>query len=210
MLSSPYLDPIAIRDDNKHSAHDGHVFLRRQYTVEIVQLEEVPPPSPQSSSSSSPSESSSSYYDESDDDEDEESACTSYCSSDCPMGEDSPETNESAAGGYADDTFSIRMTRIHAWRETFTKEAVSGIAPLAPSQPVSWREDPDASGEEVKTSCSEPQRVYVQQKGRLSTFSLHSCPACDAPFDTPQSLRRHGRGPQADEACRIAVEYDFE
>ncbi|TFK51955.1 hypothetical protein OE88DRAFT_1658683, partial [Heliocybe sulcata] len=155
------------------------------------------------------------------------------------MEEDSPETKEAAASGYADDTISTRMSRIHAWRESFTKEApgtsapairpwnrkieprLPGMACMAPSQPVSWREDPDTRGEATvspntvraspRDGCSHPAlQTRPVSGGQQTTFSLHACPACDAAFETSQSLRRHGRGPRADEACRVAVEYDFE
>lgn len=44
----------------------------------------------------------------------------------------------------------------------------------------------------------------------VSSLGLHSCPACDACFDTEQSLRRHATDATANEACSAAVEYAFE
>ena len=44
----------------------------------------------------------------------------------------------------------------------------------------------------------------------VSSLGLHSCPACDASFDTEQSLRRHATDASANEACSAAVEYAFE
>ena len=44
--------------------------------------------------------------------------------------------------------------------------------------------------------------------GLLPTLRL--CTACDAAFPTRHDLRQHGAAPQAREACRAAVEYDFE
>jgi hypothetical protein len=41
-------------------------------------------------------------------------------------------------------------------------------------------------------------------------LTMHICAACDASFLTRQNLRQHGHAAQANEACRIAVEYDFE
>ncbi|EPQ56700.1 hypothetical protein GLOTRDRAFT_115845 [Gloeophyllum trabeum ATCC 11539] len=220
MLDDVLLDQLMTHDPRKHAHNDGHVYLRQPYTVEIIQLEEVTPPSPHSipSSSASPASSSSSSYYDDESDEEEDSDCTSYCSSDYSM-QDEPRTKDAA---YAEDTYSARMSRIHAWRESFSKEVgalAPGAVPMASSPPVSRREDRDADGD-LATSCSEAeedagsQRVYaaagVPQSSRLSTLSLHSCPACDASFDTSQSLRRHGRGPLAGEACRVAVEYDFE
>ena len=43
-----------------------------------------------------------------------------------------------------------------------------------------------------------------------SSLCMHSCPACDSFFDTPQSLRQHGLDAQANEACCVAVQYAFE
>ena len=55
-----------------------------------------------------------------------------------------------------------------------------------------------------RTECTE--RPLAFQTRRLSA---HSCSACDACFNTIQSLRQHGKeGPN--DACREAVEYGFE
>lgn len=45
-----------------------------------------------------------------------------------------------------------------------------------------------------------------------SSLGAHSCPACDASFDSLLSLRQHGRDALAGakEACCVAVEYAFE
>ena len=57
-----------------------------------------------------------------------------------------------------------------------------------------------------QTSSHTPPR-----KASRSTPSAHSCPACDEDFSSPLSLRQHASPSRnANEACRIAVEYGFE
>ncbi|TFK90834.1 hypothetical protein K466DRAFT_484048 [Polyporus arcularius HHB13444] len=70
--------------------------------------------------------------------------------------------------------------------------------------------DDDMSSHSSKRSRSLPPDEHVRpfafQQRRLSA---HSCSACDACFNTIQSLRLHGKeGPN--DACREAVEYGFE
>jgi hypothetical protein len=55
------------------------------------------------------------------------------------------------------------------------------------------------------------QTSHTPRKFTRSTPSAHSCPACDEDFSSPLSLRQHASpSKNANEACRIAVEYGFE
>jgi hypothetical protein len=66
------------------------------------------------------------------------------------------------------------------------------------------------------TDTMYPQASQSSKRSRsvapssVSSLGLHSCPACDASFDTEQSLRQHGTDATANEACSVAVEYAFE
>ena len=56
-----------------------------------------------------------------------------------------------------------------------------------------------------------PQTSHAPRKSPRSTLSAHSCPACDEDFSSPLGLRQHASASRnANDACRIAVEYGFE
>jgi len=131
-----YIDSLMIHSGSDQPKVDpGHLYCRQQYAVEIIQLIEVPAPSrrfasPAIDSSSVASSSSSSYYSSeseseylSDDDDEAESVGPSYCSSDTPEQMDSDEEGVSIP----DETYDVRVTRVHAWRESFTKDV--GLIP---------------------------------------------------------------------------------
>lgn len=127
-INSP--DLIMINASNHHQAKvdPGHLYLPQQHVVEIIQLIEVAPPSRRQLSlptdSSSAASSFSSYYSsetESDYLSDEEPSCSSYCSSDTPeqlasLRCDREEKSE------PDETYDVRATRVHAWREKSAKD----------------------------------------------------------------------------------------
>ena len=95
----------------------SHLYLHQQRTVEVIQLIEVPPPPPRShpyTSTIASSSFASSSSDSSDDDsEEDESVCSSYCSSE--------EDLDAARAPAYDDTYKIRLNRVLAWRDGFTK-----------------------------------------------------------------------------------------
>ncbi|KAI0741997.1 hypothetical protein C8Q80DRAFT_1110210 [Daedaleopsis nitida] len=213
-------------------APPSHLYLHQQRTVEVIQLIEVPPPPPRShpytsTLASSSFTSSSSSDSSSSDSEEDESVCSSYCSS-------SEDVDVAQAPTY-DDTYKTRLHRVLAWREGFVKAhaSVAGadvdmdadILPAPPSSPVSsspapslkrkadddadLSSDDDTSSQSSKRSRSLPPRerpLFAQQR----RLSAHSCSACDACFNTIQSLRQHGRDSGLNDACREAVEYGFE
>lgn len=92
--------------------HPNHLVVCEPHAIQIIQLVEGPPPprrpisSFQSSSDSCPSDS------ESDED------CSSYCSSIVTPDDADPER---APIPWADDTYSLRIQRVHAWRDGFVK-----------------------------------------------------------------------------------------
>ncbi|RPD64475.1 hypothetical protein L227DRAFT_608132 [Lentinus tigrinus ALCF2SS1-6] len=219
MLAQPDYTP-------KDHPQPTHLYLHQQRTVEVIQLIEVPPPPPRShpytSTLDSDSFASSSCESSDDDSEEDESVCSSYCSSEENLVVDQPPTY--------DDTYKTRLNRVLAWRDGFAKATAQFLAdddaalPAPPSSPVSsspapslkrkadddadLSSDDDMSSQSSKRSRSLPphERTFSFQTRRLSA---HSCSACDACFNTLQSLRQHGKeGPN--DACREAVEYGFE
>ncbi|KAH9939147.1 hypothetical protein B0H21DRAFT_757325 [Amylocystis lapponica] len=190
------------------------LFLQER-TLEIIQLIEVPaPPRAQRSSTKfSSSVASSSYTSSSSSstnpDSVEESAISSYCSSDA----------EDCCVSVPDDTYTTRLKRVLAWRENHAKATglpldSSSSLPHAPkrksdSDDLHLGDDTDAASHTSKRSRrSEPARTRTAWPQRR--LSAHSCPACDAPFATPQSLQAHGQESPFSDACREAVEYGFE
>lgn len=203
-------------DNTKLDLLDRHLYCRQQHAVEIIQLTEVPPPTPRFTSAHVDSSSTSSSYscdsesdypsDEDDDDDDSESDYgTSYCSSDTPEEMDDEEDVASTH----DETYDTRVTRIHAWREKYAKDM--GLTPPE-SLPVdsTKRKAPDEYeiGEDTESRSS--KRSRSNHAHSASTLTTHICAACDASFSTRQHLRQHGQAEHANEACRIAVDYDFE
>lgn len=212
-ISSPDLIMINARNDHQAKVDPGHLYLPRQHAVEIIQLIEVAPPSrrqlsPPTDSSSMASSSSSCYSSETESDylSDEEPSCSSYCSSDTPeqlasLRCDGEEVSE------PDETYDIRATRVHAWREKSAKDMGILISDTPPMSPVKRKalEDGREIDEDTVSQSSKRSRLH-----HVPNASVHICAACDASFSTRQNLRLHGQAGQANEACRIAVEYDFE
>ncbi|KAF5383804.1 hypothetical protein D9615_003817 [Tricholomella constricta] len=185
-------------DDHKFST--GHLYLRQQHTVQIIQLVEGPPPPPRKISSVSYSSSSS--------DSDDESAGSSYCSSDLPP-EQSEEQSTTLRSELPSETYSTTK-RILAWRENFSSHLSATASEPSLSSALKRKinlEDCD----DVMSRSSKRSRSQASQAGAsVVSLGMHSCPACDASFMTRQSLRQHGRDAKANEACSVAVEYAFE
>ncbi|KAJ2927473.1 hypothetical protein H1R20_g9625, partial [Candolleomyces eurysporus] len=206
--------------------------------IQLVEAD-APPPPKVSSVIDSHSWASSSYYSSeysesatSEDDADEEDeACTSYCSSDASPEEleASPSEHSKSSAAESSDTYSLRIKRILAWREDFYSQAQSAIS--EPSSPSLKRkleldgdEDDNASHSSKRSRRSQASSVDSEDSLIMmvdaapigitshpsSSLCMHSCPACDSFFDTPQSLRQHGLDAQANEACCVAVQYAFE
>ncbi|EKM82216.1 hypothetical protein AGABI1DRAFT_55411 [Agaricus bisporus var. burnettii JB137-S8] len=180
---------------------DHRVYVQQQHTVQIIQLVEAPaPPQRNLGSAIDSSYCSSSSYSESSSlasEEEEEVVCESYCSSD---DEEVQDTRSCPP-----DTYSLRMKRILSWRENFSAHLSATLS--EPTLPSSLKRklslDDDTASQTSKRSRS-------QGPSSVSSLGLHSCPACDATFDTEQSLREHGKDDTANEACSAAVEYAFE
>ncbi|KAH9933445.1 uncharacterized protein B0H18DRAFT_983735 [Fomitopsis serialis] len=217
---------------SKHAA-SGPLYLQ-QPSLGIIELIEVPPPPrPQhslpASSFMSSSYASSSSSSSSSDETADETACSSYCSSD-------PEEEVSRVS-VPDDTYKTRLHRVLVWREKLVKAlgAPSAAPPPTPSPQLKRKaddEEPESDDDTVSvTACAYVPREsfspYVAQASHSSkrsrssasrsharwpqrTASVHSCPACDASFTTRQSLQQHASEPSPNDACRAAVEYDFE
>lgn len=125
-LNSLMITPHASNDQTK--VDPDQLYFRPQRTVEIIQLIEVSPPTPRClspidsssiASSSSSEYSSESEYDYPSDNEDE-TICSSYCSSDALAQMDSLRCDDEEASK-PDETYDIRIIRVHAWRDTFAK-----------------------------------------------------------------------------------------
>ncbi|KAL5492233.1 hypothetical protein ACEPAI_3680 [Sanghuangporus weigelae] len=208
-------------------------YLHQQRTIEIIQLEEVPPPSkrehisvPGSSSwASSSSYASSSTYssEENGEEEEEEAASESYCSSEEQSVEDAEECREEEIPEprrvVATDSYSARMRRIEQWRDAYAKAVGAQFAPspLRSKRKVVEDESSERLSHSSKRSRHAPAQPASITGSAASTsaesvrsVSVHSCSACDAWFPDRGSLHRHGFSPRTNEACRAAVEYDFE
>lgn len=128
-MLTPTFSPASIRypSMDQEKINPGHLYLRQQRTFEIIQLVEGPPPPPRQlssvmSSSGASSSTCSTEYDDSDSypsDEDCDSVCSSYCSSD--EFPDNELLSEAPKMPTLDDTYSSRMKRVFAWRESFNK-----------------------------------------------------------------------------------------
>ncbi|EGN95082.1 hypothetical protein SERLA73DRAFT_125413 [Serpula lacrymans var. lacrymans S7.3] len=163
----------------------AHLYVRQPHAIQIIQLVEGPPPPPRRISSVD---------------------CSSYCSS-YMTPEHSSEDREIAPT--SDDTFAIRMKRVCDWRENLTKAMGASPGPSPSSSPLKRKTYPCETDNDNLSQSSKRSRSRDEQSPS-PTLSVHSCAACDASFPSRQSLRQHGRTSQASDACRIAVEYDFE
>jgi len=212
-------NPLMLHPSNSHSSigvvsphmfdpytekvNPGHLFVQ-PHTIQIIQLVEGPPPPRRISSviesSSAGSSSGSSYPSTSDSEEDD---CSSYCSSYATQPDPSQDREPVV---WTDDTYSVRMKRIHVWRDDSIKAMSS--SPESRSSSLKRKLNQNQTDDDpVSHSRKRSRSRDAQSPSRLLG---HSCTACDTPFSSRQSLRQHGRTPHVPEACRIAVEYDFE
>ncbi|KAI5124215.1 hypothetical protein M0805_005065 [Coniferiporia weirii] len=193
------------------SPHD--CYLRQQRKVEIIELVEVPPPTrrehisiPDSSSATSASYVSSSSEDE--------SAAESYCSSaDEDVAYRSSSSEEEPEPVRVGDSFHARMRRIEQWRNAYAKAVGAELAPSPPRIKRKYSSN-DEDGDTLSRSSKRSRNGSISGSASTSTSasvrSMHSCSACDACFPDRKSLHNHGFSPRTNEACRAAVEYDFE
>lgn len=180
---------VSLFDPYKEKVNPGHLYVRD--AVQIIQLVEAsPPPRPASSSYGF---SSGSSYPSTSDSEDEED-CSSYCSSFV-----TPSSQDREPVAWTDDTYDIRMKRIHNWRDHSIKAMSASAEPSLKRKLNQNQTDDDLSHTPKRSRSRDAQRLLG-----------YSCTACDTPFSSRQSLRQHGRAPLISEACRIAVEYNFE
>jgi len=217
------LDPLSFSSDLLTKFPSGHVYLRQPHTVQIIQLTEGPPPSPRHIASGSAASSYDYLTEDSQssdgDDEDEESVCTSYCSSDLPPEQHkSPLCNDESIAvrpGLSSQTYSTPLKRILAWRENFSSQLSDTLSDHSFSSSLKRKifigNDDDQDDDNVSHSSKRSRSQTSMGEGSVVSLDMHSCPACDASFPTPQSLRQHGRDAEAtNEACSVAVEYAFE
>ncbi|KAF9244159.1 hypothetical protein BU15DRAFT_42426 [Melanogaster broomeanus] len=187
-----------MREFDQPKVNPNHLYVYEPHAIQIIQLVEGPPPPRRISSviesSSSGCSSASSCPSSSDSEE-----CSSYCSSIVTPNQSSRDQEPVP---WTDDTFNIRMKRVCDWRDGFTKatSALTGMSFLRAT--VGFHLNLQLS------HCS--KRSRSRDGGSLSRLTGHPCPACDTPFPSLQGLRKHGSMPNVSEACRIAVEYNFE
>ncbi|KAF8998121.1 hypothetical protein BDQ17DRAFT_1391777 [Cyathus striatus] len=191
----------------------NQLYLRQPHTLQVIQLVECSPPPRRigsaiesSSASSSSSCDYSEEYSESAPSEEEEEVCTSYCSSD---EEEECEDASALRPEYNSDTYSVRMKRILAWRENFS--AHMGASFSEPILPSSLKRKMSSEHDDNLSHSSKRSRSQSSLSD-VSMISLgaHSCAACDKSFGTQQALLQHGKAAGANEACSVAVEYEFE
>ncbi|KAF4593346.1 hypothetical protein EYR38_009060 [Pleurotus pulmonarius] len=108
----------------------------------------------------------------------------------------------------APDTYSIRMKRILAWREDFSSQMSATLYDPSLSSPLKRKMNID--DDDLASQSSKRSRSLHSDSSSSRSLGEHSCPACDASFDSRQSFRQHGRDSQANEACCVAVDYAFE
>ncbi|KAA1469003.1 hypothetical protein DENSPDRAFT_878576 [Dentipellis sp. KUC8613] len=217
----------------KH-APNPHLFVRQPHALQIIQLVECTSPPPQTKYPASLIPSSSYPSDDSDNDsyesastppEDDE-PCSSYCSSaaDEPCSAPLPPLPplQYPRDPTIDDTYAVRMRRIRAWRDALLAKESTLSDSSAPIPPSRKRKASDshctadicpAAPPHAHCSPAPPRKLARSPSPSPSARSLsaHSCPACDADFPSPQSLRQHGRASASmNDACRVAVEYGFE
>ncbi|KAF9219943.1 hypothetical protein BS17DRAFT_716135 [Gyrodon lividus] len=184
---------------DQSKVNPGHLYVRQPHAIQIIQLVECTPPPRRISSvieSSSAGSSSASSCPSTSDSEEE---CSSYCSSIVTPDESSQDREPVP---WTDDTYNTRMKRVYDWRDGFTK-ATSALTGMSFSGMTPHQTDDD-----TVSHCS--KRSRSRDGHSISRLTGYPCPACDTPFPTLQSLRKHGRTPSVSEACRIAVEYNFE
>ncbi|EIM80396.1 uncharacterized protein STEHIDRAFT_150588 [Stereum hirsutum FP-91666 SS1] len=206
------------------------LYIRQPYSHQVIQLVECAPPPREpyqpsrissyvasSSSESSSSSSSSSAPMSSSPDEDESESISSYCSSEQDAGSAPlPPSPPASRDPTIDDTYRVRMKRIHAWRDALHPDdpsLLSTESPLCPSRKrkVADDSDDDSHDESYPDTIPSSPRKLARSVTSSRSLGTHSCPACDAHFASPQGLRLHGRSSSsANDACRIAVEYGFE
>lgn len=199
--SSIGASPLHMLEFDQSKVSPSHLYVCQPHSIQIIQLVEGPPPPRRISSvieSSSSGSSSASSCPSSSDPE----VCSSYCSSIVTPDESSRDQEPVP---WTDDTFNVRMKRVYDWRDGFTTSALTDSRNSSLKRKMNQHQidDDDTASHYSKRSCSRDGRSPSRLTG-------HPCPACDTPFWTVQSLRKHGRMPNVSEACRIAVEYDFE
>ncbi|KAI6139668.1 hypothetical protein BKA82DRAFT_1007401 [Pisolithus tinctorius] len=186
---SPLHDMLAL--DSK--VPSGHLYVREPHAIQIIQLVEASPPPPHNISSVIQSTSAGSSYPSTSESEEEE--CSSYCSS-VVTPDDSSQDREPIP--WTDDTYDVRMKRVHLWRDSVTDASSSCSSPLKRKLNLHHTDDDNSS-------CYPSKRPYT-----TSRSSGYICPACDVPFLSQPSLHLHACMPPASEACRAAVNYHFE
>lgn len=125
------------------------LYIRQPYSHQVIQLVECAPPPREpyqpsrissyvaSSSSESSSSSSSSAPMSSSPDEDESESISSYCSSEQDAGSAPlPPSPPASRDPTIDDTYRVRMKRIHAWRDTLHPDDPSLLSSTYNSSPL--------------------------------------------------------------------------
>lgn len=193
---------LHMREFDQPKVNPNHLYVYEPHAIQIIQLVEGPPPPRRISSviesSSSGCSSASSCPSSSDSEE-----CSSYCSSIVTPNESSRDQEPVP---WTDDTFNIRMKRVCDWRDGFTKATSALTDSRNPS--LKRKMNQHQIDDDTLSHCS--KRSRSRDGGSLSRLTGHPCPACDTPFSSLQGLRKHGSMPNVSEACRIAVEYNFE
>ncbi|KAG2147829.1 uncharacterized protein EDB93DRAFT_1145562 [Suillus bovinus] len=192
-----------IFDPYKEKVNPSHLYVRQPHdAIQIIQLVEATPPPRPTSSDIDSSFSSGSSYPSTSDSEDEED-CSSYCSSFVTPPHPSQDREPVA---WTDDTYDVRMKRIQNWRDHSIKAMSAPAEPRSPS--LKRKLNQNLTDDDLASHC--PKRSRSRDPNSATRLLGHPCTACDTPFSSRQSLRQHGRTPHISEACRIAVEYNFE
>ncbi|KAG1817147.1 uncharacterized protein BJ212DRAFT_1351250 [Suillus subaureus] len=203
-----YTSPIMLHtphmfDPYKEKVNPGHLYVRQPHdAIQIIQLVEASPPPRRDIESSSYGFSSGSSYPSTSDSEDEED-CSSYCSSFVTPPHPSQDREPVA---WTDDTYDVRMKRVQNWRDNSIKVMSASAEPRSSS--LKRKLNQNQIDDDLVSHT--PKRSRSRDPHNASRLFGHSCTACDTPFSSRQGLRQHGRTPYISDACRIAVEYNFE
>lgn len=226
-------------DPYDEKVNPSHLYVCQPHAIQIIQLVEGPPPPPRISSpieSSSAGSSSGSSYPSTSDSEDDN--CSSYCSSYVTPSDPSQDREPVVwtDDTYHVRMKRISVWRNNSlkamspsagtsliWLQSTLPHSNISIEPRSSSLKRKLdrnQTDDDSVGLTAYISSGtaanalqvshSPKRSRSRDPQSPSRLFGHSCTACDTPFSSRQSLRQHGRILDASEACRTAVEYDFE
>ncbi|KAI6121092.1 hypothetical protein F5141DRAFT_1087642 [Pisolithus sp. B1] len=105
----------------------------------------------------------------------------------------------------SDDTYYMRMQRVHLWRDSVAKGITSSSHSLPLKRKMSASHDDDGNWARLPPQSSPSPSKPSKWPCTTSRPSGYMCSACNVPFLSQQSLHQHACMPHAHEACQAAV-----